>query len=85
MITKLPLTGFWIPGLEEKTMIEQHVGNLDKSHMYYLTEKRPMRQRKSDEGGEESKGFDVKKIPIIEIQIRWQTDVRYTVTTLGWL
>jgi hypothetical protein len=59
---------FWKDGMENKTMIEQHINTPSKSHIYYLTEDRPMKSRTSNEGNIESKGLDPKKVPIIEVQ-----------------
>ena len=59
---------FWKDGLENKTLIEQHTNTPSKCHIFYYTEVRPMKQRKSDEGGEESKGNDINEIPIVEVQ-----------------
>ena len=65
---KVATDEMWKPGLEEKTIIEQHVGNLDKSHIIVITEDRPMHPRNADEDGLASRGFDKDKVPLIEVQ-----------------
>ena len=59
---------FWKDGMENKTMIEQHMNTPSKCHIYFFTENRPMKSRTSNEGLIESKGLDPKKVPIIEVQ-----------------